>query len=136
MEHVKANVLGPCCPQSKRGAVTLRNFALYILRSLARVQYGFTEIMFGIVAMFAASNATKLQTDKQTMALQVAASIYIVIRGLDNVRAGIEKYPNSHPTKRLWNDLFGHDGLRLIRRWKAMPRLERLKQYRRTRAVR
>jgi hypothetical protein len=93
-------------------------FFLYLLRSLARVQYGFTEIMFGVVAMIAAANTLNIRDQMQTVLIQVAASIYIVVRGLDNIKLGLDKDPG-HWIKKIWDEVYGEDGLVLWNRIKA-----------------
>jgi hypothetical protein len=99
-------------------------FFLYLLRSLARIQYGITEIAIGTIAMIAASNAD-VSGSYRTVLIQIAAGVYIIIRGLDNIKVGIENSP-SHPIKRLWNQIYGKDNLKLVRRLAAARRKRRM----------
>jgi hypothetical protein len=102
----------------------------YLLRSMARVQYGIAEILFGIAAMISASDSAKLRESIPTVVLQVAAGIYIVVRGLDNIKIGLQN--DDHPLIRaFWRLIFGHDELRMFRRLRALKRKRRLDTYRR-----
>jgi hypothetical protein len=74
-------------------------FALYIFRVAQRLHYGLTEIMFGVVSVFASiMNAVNIQTST----LQAGAGIYIIVRGLDNFKIGLDENP-SHGLWRVWN---------------------------------
>jgi hypothetical protein len=78
---------------------------LYKLRTSARIQYSLAEIMFGVMNIFAASSP--LQTESQRVQLlQLAAGIYIIVRGLDNLKTGLDEKPG-HVLWPLWKMLLG-----------------------------
>ena len=62
-------------------------FGLWIFRKVQRASYGVAEILFGICA--AAANAWAPGDSALANALTLAASIYVVVRGLDNVDQGL-----------------------------------------------
>lgn len=109
-DHYKA-----VAPWFAVGAITM-GFLLYWLRSASRIRYGIIEILFGTVGI-AFSASTMTQTSYQTSLVQLAAGTYIIVRGLDNVKAGLD----ANPTHRLWfiwllfsnAPLLAHIGLRL-----------------------
>ncbi len=71
---------------------TLIGVLLYWLRSSARVSYGVVEILFGVVAISFSATTMTLET-YQTGLLQIAAGVYIVVRGLDNLKQGLDQAP-------------------------------------------
>ncbi len=63
---------------------------LYYLRSKAKAHYGRLEVAFGLVSI--GSLAWPAPGDNSRIQLiQLAASVYILVRGLDNVAVGIEE---------------------------------------------
>jgi hypothetical protein len=63
---------------------------LYLLRSAARIHYGLTELMFGVLCVlaFAQSAAAELQAPA---IIQLTGGMYIIVRGLDNVKNGLDE---------------------------------------------
>jgi hypothetical protein len=88
---------------------------MYMMRQEERLLYGCIEIGFSIGALVAAviNAARVVATDTweewfpgQNLFVAIfiiAAAIYILVRGLDNVGEGLKRYPRAH---RSWMDLF------------------------------
>jgi hypothetical protein len=94
---------------------SLLGFTLYLIRTIARVEYGMVEIMFGGIGMVGAANA--VTSDTATLLIQVAGGIYIIVRGLDNIKAGLNGPENTtHFIRPLWNYIYGDDGRAFLRR--------------------
>jgi hypothetical protein len=75
---------------------------LYTFRIKQRLQYGFTEIMFGVISIVASIlNSLNITTS----IIGGAAGVYIVVRGLDNVKTGLDERP-SHILSKAWKRLF------------------------------
>ena len=75
---------------------------LYIFRLEARIHYGMTEIMFGVISICAAIfHAANMETST----LQAGAGIYIIVRGVDNFKIGLDERPN-HRFWRAWNKVY------------------------------
>jgi hypothetical protein len=72
---------------------------LYQLRHVVRIHYALLEITFGLLSVFAASTTENVSAIQY---LQIGAGIYIVVRGLDNLKVGLDAAPN-HPLWALWN---------------------------------
>jgi hypothetical protein len=67
--------------------------ALFQLRSIARIHYGLLEIMFGVLSVVASTSPLSQSGGGALQILQVGAGIYIVVRGLDNLKIGLDKEP-------------------------------------------
>ncbi len=75
-------------------------FLLYWLRSTSRIYYGILEVAFGVSGI-AFSATTMTASTYQTSVLQIAAGTYIIVRGLDNIRIGLDAAP-AHPLWVVW----------------------------------
>jgi hypothetical protein len=63
-------------------------YGLYLLRSVARLSYGFLEVLIGVFIVFGTmGKAPQVVSDPATARLllvQLAAGMYIIVRGFDN----------------------------------------------------
>lgn len=82
------------------GATAL-GFFLYRFRSRSRAYYGLLEILFGILGI-ALSASTMDEHSYRTSLLQIAAGTYIIVRGTDNLKIGIDA-ELQHPLWVLWH---------------------------------
>jgi squalene-hopene/tetraprenyl-beta-curcumene cyclase len=89
-------------------------FLLYALRTIARIYYGLAEILFGIVCI--CTSVPQGMTTPSTALIQVAGGMYIIVRGLDNLRAGLSEKPD-HPLRHWWGLFFSEDTLMAAKRW-------------------
>jgi len=80
---------------------------LFKLRSSARIHYGLTEIMFGMLSVLATTSPIG-QSGNSIQVLQIGAGIYIVVRGLDNLKIGLDAAP-THSMWGLWNLVFSNN---------------------------
>jgi hypothetical protein len=60
---------------------------LFRFRSRYRLAYGFAEVLFGLIA---AARLASPSTYDSTFVIQLVASLYIIVRGLDNIEKGIQ----------------------------------------------
>ena len=89
----------------------LAGIALYILRVEQRLHYGIIEITFGVISLFASiMNAVNVQTST----LQVAAGVYIIVRGLDDIKIGLDERP-SHRLWAAWNSIYYSEAANKLR---------------------
>jgi hypothetical protein len=68
--------------------ILLLAFGLYLIRYFFRFAYGIVEIFIGLLSIFGAmARAPQIVDDSTTTLLlvQIAAGIYIIVRGIDNV---------------------------------------------------
>jgi hypothetical protein len=79
------------------GGCLLVGLMIYYLRTMRQALYGIIEVGIGIVLM-SANYQTMLvllvgdfQSVESTPALALAAGVYVVVRGLDNVQKGVSK---------------------------------------------
>jgi hypothetical protein len=94
-------------------------FLLYLLRSAARLHYGLTEIMFGVVFVLAATmNASR--GGEATAIVQIAGGVFFIVRGLDNVKNGLDEQPN-HRFWRVWNMMYSEEKIDRVRRRFGTP---------------
>ena len=91
---------------------------LYLLRTAARIHYGFTEIMFGVISIAAAAQTFTAQAQSTTL-VQLAGGIYIIVRGLDNIKHGLDENPSSRVWK-IWNLMFSEDRINRLKQLLAM----------------
>jgi hypothetical protein len=81
--------------------------ALFKLRTAARIHYGLTEIMFGMLSVIATVSPFS-ENGSSIQILQVGAGIYIIVRGLDNLKIGLDAAP-THSMWGLWNIIFSKE---------------------------
>ena len=68
-------------------------WAFFILRVMQRSIYGFIEVVIGIFTIAHIYNTEDMNSTKT--ALAIAAAIYVIIRGLDNIDQGIKSFCSS-----------------------------------------
>lgn len=73
--------------------------SLFWFRSRYRLSYGVVEALFGL---FTAARLANPSTYDSTFILQLAAGLYIIVRGLDNIEKGIEGTKMEHRWKRIF----------------------------------
>jgi len=71
-------------------------WVLYVLRVFQRAIYGFVEVVIGIITVMntytlAVTTNVDVMSDTRTL-MTLAAGIYIVIRGLDNIDQGLRQW--------------------------------------------
>lgn len=81
-------------------SAALLGIALFWFRSRYRLSYGVIEVLFGL---FTASRLANPSTFDFTFILQLAAGLYIIVRGLDNIEKGIEGTKIEPPWKRIFS---------------------------------
>jgi hypothetical protein len=69
--------------------LTLFAALLYVLRDAKRVTYGYCEVAVGVAGLWAA--LSRLDADRMAVGLGIAASVYVVVRGMVNIEDGREK---------------------------------------------
>ena len=62
-------------------------YLFYTIRRDYRAPYGLAEIVMGIVACWVVLR--NMQADRMTITIGLAASVYFIVRGIDNYSAGI-----------------------------------------------
>lgn len=90
-------------------------FALYFLRLVARLHYGMVEIMFGVLCVVAAAHTASIE-GQVTSLIQVAGGVFFMIRGIDNVKIGLDERPN-HRVWDLWNLLYSEEKLKKAKKF-------------------
>jgi hypothetical protein len=81
-------------------------FGLYRVRRVCPVAYGTVEILVGFVAIFGAMRrAVDGVADPATL-VQMAAGMYVIIRGFDNLAQG-PPFKGSAPFRALWRFIRG-----------------------------
>ena len=110
---------GPNPSDGGGGVVCNSSELLYLLRSAARIHYGLTELMFGVLCVlaFAQSAAAELQAPA---IIQLTGGMYIIVRGLDNVKNGLDENKSSRVWK-AWNLLFSEARIDRLRRAFGTP---------------
>jgi hypothetical protein len=88
----------------------LAGLVLFKLRTSARIHYGLTEIMFGMLSVIATTSPMN-GTQSSIQVLQIGAGVYIIVRGLDNLKIGLDAAPG-HSMWTLWNAVFTTEGRR------------------------
>lgn len=88
---------------------------LYALRRCNRLAYGTIELMLAVIGVFLAFYNLLDKAESHTMKgvffsssnlpyyLQLAGSLYVLVRGLDNVGEGLKRHPQ---LAKLWNNRF------------------------------
>ena len=59
---------------------------LYGLRHAKRITYGYGEVVVGVVGLWAA--LSRLDADRMAVGLGIAASVYVIVRGMVNIEDG------------------------------------------------
>jgi hypothetical protein len=59
---------------------------LYVLRHAKRITYGYCEVAVGVVGLWAA--LSRLDADRMAVGLGIAASVYVIVRGMVNIADG------------------------------------------------
>jgi hypothetical protein len=89
-------------------------YALYLIRHVSRLAYGMVEIAIGMFAIFGAmGRAPEVVSDPSTGSLllvQMAAGMYVVIRGFDNFAQAQPFKGGSAPFRGLWRFIRGRWG--------------------------
>jgi hypothetical protein len=62
-------------------------YLFYTIRRDYRAPYGLAEIAMGLVACWVVLR--NMQADRMTITIGLAASVYFIVRGIDNYSAGI-----------------------------------------------
>jgi len=70
---------------------------LFLIRQYRRVAYGIAEVLVGIVGFFWVQKYTNLGAAGLSVFFQLAATVYIGIRGLDNIIVGVRARRNPLP---------------------------------------
>jgi hypothetical protein len=97
-------------PQSLAQAIFFVSMAmvaavvLFKVRTKWRIHYGLLEITFGIFSALAAATPAAAG-DARLSLIQLAAGVYIMVRGLDNLKIGLDERPD-HPLWDLWQQRF------------------------------
>jgi hypothetical protein len=88
----------------------LAAFWLYVLRCQERVMYGCIEIVAAVLTFyFTVANKFPVETgldskEYVTACIQIAAGLYVIVRGLDNIGNGLT--PGSRMHRLWWNSRF------------------------------
>jgi hypothetical protein len=86
-------------------------FSLYVIRHFFPVAYGMVEIVIGLFAIFGAmGRAPQVIDDPATgnlLLVQLAAGMYIIIRGFDNFARSQPFKGSSAPFRDLWRFIRG-----------------------------
>lgn len=82
-------------------AIVIFGYSLYVLRQREGVVYGMLEVGAGVVTGIVVAHNAALGFDGLLAALLAAA--YIIVRGLDNIRRGLD--PTLHS---MWDKFFFH----------------------------
>lgn len=74
-------------------------YLFYTIKRDYRAPYGLAEIVMGIVACWVVLR--NVQADRMTITIGLAASVYFIVRGIDNYFAGVAPpKPKSLPVRR------------------------------------
>jgi hypothetical protein len=60
-------------------------YGLYLVRHFSRLAYGFLEILVGVFVIIGAMSRNPELVDPSLLLVQLAAGMYVVIRGFDNL---------------------------------------------------
>jgi hypothetical protein len=86
-------------------------YILYLVRHISRLAYGTAEVAIGMFAIFGAmGRAPEVVTDPATgnlLLVQMAAGMYVVIRGFDNFAQSQPFKGGSAPFRDLWRFMRG-----------------------------
>jgi ethanolamine transporter EutH len=85
-------------------------YILYLIRHFYRLAYGSVEILIGLFAIFGAMHrAVDGVADAATL-VQMAAGMYVIIRGFDNFAQAQPFKGGSAPFRDLWPFIWGRWG--------------------------
>jgi hypothetical protein len=87
-------------------------YGLYLVRHFSRLAYGFLEILVGVFVIIGTMSRNPELVDPNLLLVQLAAGMYVIIRGFDNFAQSAPFTGGLAPFKALWN---------LMKRKKPIP---------------
>jgi hypothetical protein len=78
-------------------------YGLYLVRHFSRLAYGFLEILVGVFVIIGTMSRNPELVDPSLLLVQLAAGMYVIIRGFDNFAQSAPFAGGAAPFRALWD---------------------------------